>query len=221
VVRGLADNGWPTVNAAAWSPDGQRLAYTYPRPPWIIDEDGVLYDQSYETTLHFVNADGTGDVAYLEPHPAQFPPGQRTMYEPAWSAQGALTYLQADDCSDCAGGQWYELSREDGSQSGAFDYYVDGHHLDWAPGGLSFIYEKAHWPQSIMTRADLTAIAHSGFNPITEQPLGVTGSYPVWSAEGREYAFIGSDGIYVADAFDATVPPRRVIAVTGVQGIDW
>ena len=72
------------ISGAAWSPDGLRLAYPYPRDPFLVDlgADGVI-DESYATTLHFVNADGTNDVAYNEPAESGQPPGIGTRGGPA------------------------------------------------------------------------------------------------------------------------------------------
>jgi len=52
------------------------------------------------------------------------------------------------------------------------------------------------------------------------EDLGVDGRAPVWSPDGRSIAYIGADGVYVADADGATAP-RLVLAATDVRGLDW
>ena len=94
------------ITAPDWSPDGTKLVYSYPRPPFNIDHgqgDGIV-DESYRTNLHVIHADGTGDTAIPEPEDGGAPPGIGTLTEPAWSSTGVIAFFRSDDCPDCAGG---------------------------------------------------------------------------------------------------------------------
>jgi hypothetical protein len=233
VGRDIAvDGSYPTVNAAAWSPDGQRLLYTYPRPPWIIDEDGHLLDESYETTLHIVDVDGTGDVPYNEPLPAQYPPGSGTLFHPAWSSQGLIAFRNDDDCSDCAGGGELETTLEDGSMYRRFQVDVvdppwsgmgEIHAMDFSPDGGSVVFEQGgRWGQvPHVTRAEIVPSSDPAVLTLVTHDLGVFGRNPVWSPSGREVAYLGAGGVYVIDAFTPGAAPRQILVSSEVRSLDW
>lgn len=226
VGRGPVDSEYSTVTAAAWSPDGTRLVYPYPRPPNIVMDDDETIDQSYETTLHFVGADGSGDTPYNEPPEQGPPPGMGTLYAPAWSSQGLLAFNDDDDCPDCAGGPTViSTSLADGSSPGSLSLeggHPSIHALDFSPDGDEVVFER---PIPIggpigLTRAALVPSSDSPVIDLVTEDLGIEGRAPVWSPDGTSIAFVGADGVYVVDAEGAT-EPRLVMAATDVGGIDW
>jgi hypothetical protein len=222
VGRGLTAPDRSSVTAPAWSPDGSRLVYPFPRPPFIVDNGDEIIDQSYETTLHFVNVGGTGDTAYAEPVTHTFPPGMGTLYEPAWSSQGLLAYTNEDDCPDCAGGGEISTSLADGT--GYRRLTIDGdtpllHRVDFSPDGDQLVFEQGG-PATTLARGRLVPSGDPATIELEVEPLGVSGRNPVWSPDGRSIAYIGSDGVYLVDA-DGSTAPRRVVASTDVRGIDW
>ena len=218
--RGLA------VTAAAWSPDGTRLVYPFPRPPFIIGEPDDPIDESYQTTLHFVGADGSGDTPYAEPFDHVFPPGMGTLYAPAWSSQDLLVFANDDDCPDCSGGGEISSTLPDGSSYRRM-VVVDSdnqdiHALDFSPGGDAVVFERgsAAGAEPDLTRATLASSSDPSVIDLIAEDLGVTGRAPVWSPDGGSIAYIRADGIYVVNAEGAT-EPRRVLAATDVRGLDW
>jgi hypothetical protein len=221
VGRGPVTPTRSSVTAAAWSPDGTRLLYPFPRPPYIVDDGDEIIDQSYETSLHFVNVDGTGDVAYSEPFEGGPPPGMGTLYEPAWSSQGLIAYTNDDDCPDCAGGGEISTSLADGTGYRRLVVATGSPTLnavDFSPDGEEIVFEQSSIGAPALIRGRLVPASPTEIE-VDTTPLGVSGRNPVWSPDGRSVAYIGSDGVYVIDADGGA--PRRVIAATGVRGIDW
>ena len=225
VGRGPAGSQRPTVTAPAWSPDGTRLVYPFPRPPFIVMDDGETIDQSYETTLHFVGADGSGDTPFAEPPEGGQPPGMGTLYEPAWSSQGLLAFANDDDCPDCAGGGETSSTLADGSEYRRMEVDNDFpfiHALDFSPDGSEIVFERRSLssPEVGLTRATLADSSDPMVIDVITDDLGIIGRAPVWSPDGGSIAFIGADGVYVVDAEGAT-EPRLVLAATDVRGLDW
>lgn len=208
-----------TLGPAAWSPDGSELAYLFPRPPNIIDvgNEGMpeLVDESFATAIHIVRADGTLDRA-LEPDPGW------TINSLAWAPNDTLSFSQADDCADCAGGSWYGFVNADGTSYTAL--YPEGpasdspnKHLDWSPAGASWVYVAGldyfsyEAPDAIYTSA-----AFGGERTL----LVASGANPRWSADGSLVAYLSTDGIHVIDARGGGTD-RLVLAATGIRGLDW
>jgi Tol biopolymer transport system component len=214
------------VSGAAWSPDGTRLVYPYPRDAYIIERDPVEgpIDESYDTTLHFVNADGTNDAAYNEPLDPSLPPGIGTLGEPAWSSTDLIAFTVSDDCPDCAGGSRYAYSNPDGTgyrdvtpgDLGEYPLYPR-HGLDWSPDGTRWVFtamaqEPNEAPGVIATR--------SVANPDDIQQLTPPGAwYPRYAPSGDFIAFLRSDGIYVMNANGTG--NHRIQSAAGVRGLDW
>jgi Tol biopolymer transport system component len=204
-----------TLGPAAWSPDGTQLAYPFPRPANFIPVgENELADESAGTLIHFINADGTNDRE-LEPDPGN------TINSIAWAPNDTLSFSQADDCADCAGGQWYGFVNVDGT--GYTVLYPDGFnpngpnkHLDWSPdgatwayvGGLDYFSYEA--PDAIYTSASFG---------VERTKLVASGANPRWSADGTLIAYISTDGIHIVDVRGTN--DRLVLAATGVRGLDW
>jgi WD40 repeat protein len=225
VGRGPAGPQQSTVTAAAWSPDGTRLVYPFPRPPFIVMDGDETIDESYETTLHFVGADGSGDTPYAEPFDHGQPPGMGTLYDPAWSSQDLLAFANDDDCPDCAGGGEISSSLADGSSYRRM--VVDNdfpfiHSVDFSPDGDEVVFERRSLSSADvgLTRATLDTSSDPSVITLVTQDLGVLGHAPVWSPDGQSIAFIRPDGVYIVDAEGATAP-RLVLAATDIRGLDW
>jgi Tol biopolymer transport system component len=215
-----------TISGAAWSPDGSRLVYPYPRDRWLVDSgaDGFI-DESYDTMLHFVNADGTNDVAFNEPPGPSFMPdlGPGTLSEPAWSSTNVLAFTVDDDCPDCAGGAVYALSNPDGSDYRNIEPHdlamyplYPRHDLDWSPDATRWVFTgmasaPEGWENVVATRSvsDPTITALTSYGA----------SNPRYAPDGDSIAFVRDDGIYVMSADGSG--QEQILSATGVSGIDW
>ncbi len=207
-----------TLGPAAWSPDGTQLAYPFPRPTNFIDggNEGMpeLVDQSYGTLIHLINADGTNDRE-LDPDPGN------TINSIAWAPNNSLSFSQADDCADCAGGQWYGFVNVDGT---AYTSLVpDGpvantpnKHLDWSPDGASWVYVGGLDYFSYDAPEAIYASATFG---VERTKIVASGANPRWSADGTLVAYISTDGIHIVDS--RGTGDRLVLAATGLRGLDW
>jgi dipeptidyl aminopeptidase/acylaminoacyl peptidase len=216
-----------TISGAAWSPDGSRLVYPYPRDRWLVDSgaDGFI-DESYDTTLHFVNADGTNDVAYNEPPGPSFNPslGVGTFSGPAWSSTNVLAFIVDDDCPDCAGGLAYGLDNPDGGayrniepDDLALYPLYPRQDLDWSPDATRWVFASlASTPTGWSTRIATRLVDD------TDSYVALTGngaSYPRYAPDADSIAFVREDGIYVmsTDGSDQ----HQILSASNVAGLDW
>jgi hypothetical protein len=213
------------ISGPAWSPDGSRLVYPYPRDPYLVDygADGFI-DESYDTTLHFVNADGTNDVAYNEPAGPVHPEGIGTLGEPVWSSTNLIAFTVADDCPDCAGGWRYAYSNPDGTGYQDIEPHdlalyplYPRHNLDWSPDATRWVFTAM---DNFPNETPGVIASRSVADPNDVGALTPTGAwYPRYSPDGGSIAFLRADGIYVMDA-DGT-GPHKIVSATGVRGLDW
>lgn len=210
----------------AWSPDGTRLVYPFPRDPFIVGDPDDSTDESYATSLHFVNADGTGDIALDEPAGPGSPPGLGTLSEPAWSSTNLIAFTVADDCPDCAGGSRYALIAPDGSgyqdvqPTDATNINDPRHGLDWSPDATRWVYTVRPMGNSSDLEVPGTIATRSSTSTTGAITLTTAGAWwPRWSPDGTGIAFLRADGVYVMNA-DGT-NQHRVVAATGVRGLDW
>lgn len=225
VGRGRPEPDSPhEVSGAAWSPDGTRLVYAFPRAPFTVGEGDDAIDQSYDTTLHFVNADGTNDVEWDEPADASQPPGIGSLSEPAWSSTNQLAFAVADNCPDCAGGARYSYGGIDGrnvvdvtpTDLAAYPLYPR-HGLDWSPDGKNWVF-TAKAGTSVESPGVIAVRAVD--RPESIKELTLTGAWnPRFSPDGASIAFLASDGIYIMSADGKG--QRRVMGANFVRGLDW
>jgi hypothetical protein len=212
------------LSAAAWSPDGTRLLYPYQRMPFLVGEGVDQIDQSYDTTLHFVNADGTGDAPYNEPPEGSQPPGAGSLGQPAWSSTNLIAFTVADNCPDCAGGSRYAYDRADGGD------YKEIEPLDLAAyplyprNGLDWSPDATHWVFTAKADEAIEAPGVIAVRPVGKpediRQLTETGAWnPRYSPDGGSIAFLASDGIYVMTADGRN--QRRIMGANFVRGFDW
>jgi Tol biopolymer transport system component len=204
-----------TNGPAAWSPDDTKLAYLYPQEPHIVNEDGYSIDESSATTIHIINADGTNDRLVTPVVP--------TVNSLAWGPSDTLTFSEADDCPDCAGGQWYAAVQADGSNLREVRYPLPTgesnplKHLDWSPDGTKWVFvDNAGYFNYDEPGMVYTSSAFMGNQHVI---VAAPSWNPRWSPDGTEIAYIGTDGIYILPAAGGTA--RRVLAATGLRGLDW
>jgi len=203
------------LTPAAWSPDGTRLLYPHPRPPWVVEfDDGEIVDESYSTLLHFVDANGDSDVPFPEPPDGGQPPGLGSWSFPTWFADGRIAARLGDDCPDCPGGWWYALVREDGSELQSINFGPNEDFpesdLDWSPAGERWVYTTLSGRVGSASTSDA----------LDSVVLTTSGSHTArWSPDGASVAFLRADGIYLVDADGGN--ERRIFAADGVAGLDW
>jgi len=170
-----------------------------------------------------VNADGTGDRAFLEPPETGAPPGVGTLIEPAWSPLGPIAFNVLDDCPDCAGGSYYATALPDGSE---FQQIVPPgdpispypvHGLDWSPDGTRWVYTAfARYalyesPGIIVT----STASHTDPRTLTAADAWM----PHWSPDGEWIVFLRADGLYLVAADGCH--ERRLLETPGIRGVDW
>jgi Tol biopolymer transport system component len=200
-------------SAAAWSPDGELLAYPAPRPPFWIEEDGELVDQSYRTALHLVSRDGSVDQPIPDEDLAASP-GTGSLSQPSWAPNGTLLFVTANDCAGCPGGHLLGLIREDGSDQQTLRGLY-GIAPDWSPDGNA-IALVASTRAVYSSSGSLRILARSG----GLRTLRAQGATPHWAPSGSEIAYAGADGLYVISAAPGS-NPRRIVPATAVRGLDW
>ena len=201
------------TTAPGWSPDGLQLAYPYPRPPLIIGEE--MIDESYATSLHVINVNGTNDRLLYDDF--------GTDANPFWAPDGSrIAFSIADDCPDCAGGSLYATIRPDGTDyqeiqpTSTFDQTHPVHGLEWSPDMTTYVYTaNANYtiPESFGTIITRPVAVH------TPRVLATNAWSPHWSRDGGRVAYIAADGIYTAKANGGN--KKRVLAATAVRGIDF
>ncbi len=199
-----------TLGPAAWSPTGMQLAYLYPRDSNVID--GV--DQAPATTIHFIRNDGAND------HAIDIDPGF-TVNSLSWPDAEIVSFSQADDCADCAGGQWYAIADTDGEpyhqlETDPVNADTPNKHLDWSHDGTRWTYVGGHDYFSY-ERPDAIYVAPSTGTGDPEL-IRDNGWNPRWSPDDNSIASIGVDGIYIVDADGGR--PRRIV-LGNIRGLDW
>lgn len=150
-----------TSSAAAWSPDGTRIAYA--RTYYV--------DDHWESHIWLINADGTGR--------RQFTAGDVWDDEPAWSPDGTRLAFSR---------QWGGARDADGDRADQ-DRYIAVMGLDG-----------------------------SGRRALS--PGGRWDSFPAWSPDGSEIAYIGGSGVWAVSP-DGTGFRRVAAGVHDGGGLAW
>jgi Tol biopolymer transport system component len=204
-----------TLGPAAWSNDGAQLAYPYPRDPILRTDPADMIDESYGTTLHIINVDGTSDHLVSADI-------RGTVNSIGWFGSKLSFAMGIGDCPDCTGGQTYGFIQPDGTAfSEYFFAWPSGNrspnkHLDWSADGTRWAFVIG----GNYTLYDAPGDIYVSTAEVDDARLLVsTASNPRWSPDGTQIAYIGSDGLYLIDASGGA--PRRVVTATAVRGLDW
>ena len=193
-LRRLTRDDFRTPNAAAWSPDGTRIAYA--RPHHV--------DDRWESHLWLINADGTGNM--------QFTAGDVWDDEPAWSPDGSRLAFSR---------QWGGARDANGDRADQ-DRYIAVMGVDGS--GRRALSAGGSWDSSPAWSPDGSQIAYiEGSSVWTVSPSG-TGFRRVaagvhddgglaWSPDGSQIAFARP-----AESDGDTHPSGALVAVD-VDGI--
>ncbi len=182
-----------SVNHSDWSPDGQKLVL-------------VKYmDRTFTTwSIHVFNADGSNLVRLTDTTGA-------ADSEPAWSPDNgrilfSRVYFTTNNQYDSS--LW--LMNADGSD--LHMVVADGFAGKWSPDGTRIIYssDKTGNQEIYTSNPDGTDEIQITYTDTDE-------SYPSWSPDGTQIAFIISSGLWNSDASVLTFE----IYVMNADGSDW
>lgn len=159
------------VQAIAWSPDGQSIAYTGGFQGWNNDK---AYDD-----LYVVDARGARS--------RRLTASPEDDWDPAWSPDGTrIAFDRQDD-----GYNWIYVANADGSGVRRLTANFNWH-PDWTPDGrISFIGDGGIW---------LINANGSGKRLIAQAPIEITGreaSVMAWSPDGARVAFSTGSALWV------------------------
>lgn len=153
----------------AWSPDGQRIAFTASNPVTLTRD------------IYVINVDGTGEglVSLTE----TLGNGLNEM-QPAWSADGALVAFAAFPANGGQGRIWTMRADGTGHAELATDA-GDDRDPTWAPGGERIAFHRL----GAGANGSDIMIAPVGGGPAVRLALPGDQYEPVWSPDGQHIAF--------------------------------
>jgi len=158
-----------------FSPDGQRIAYTWFSMERFPDSDGLSYE------LRIINRDGSGmrriyrnaELPYLEPH--------------GWTPDGAqvlVLLLNRDNTYQIA-----LVSAEDGSAQvlKTFDWRRP-RRMSLSPDGKSVVYDFP--PREDSSKRDIFLLAADGTREVPLVKHAANDLNPIWTPDGNRVLFI-------------------------------
>ena len=168
-LRRLTSYDARTSSAAAWSPDGTRIAYA--RTHYV--------DDHWESHIWLINADGTGRT--------QFTAGDVWDDEPAWSPDGSeIAFIGSDGLVWAA------------SPGGAAPRRIaagvhSGGGLAWSPDGTQIAFARpAETDDGTHRSGALVAVEVEGISETVLVGEAAAGTRPRWSPDGQRLAYVGA-----------------------------
>lgn len=182
-----------------WSPDGQRLAFTW----------GVHKKDGWHTKLAIINRDGTG---------MHMVPNTLDAVSPTWSPEGSdIAFIGVEH------GQTGIYSiRYDGTglrllAPGRWRGSASCRSLDWSPDARGLVFAAAFSPER-KTEIYVLKVTSGTYTPITRTPY-VEELCPSWSPDGRKIAY-SSDATGFYDIWMMNRDGSARTRVTRLYGYD-
>jgi Tol biopolymer transport system component len=170
----------PTTDAA-WSPDGQRIAFTR-------NEDTGEYTTFTHDDVFVMNADGS-DVHQLTPDK-----DGRSLSQPAWAPDGRrLVYLDGESVQSAVPSRYGDLFviGDDGSAPRrlAARPITDP---EWSPDGREIVLVRGENLPTQSANDDLWVldVLSGAQRRLTSTPPGTYEQAPAWSPDGSRIAFV-------------------------------
>jgi Tol biopolymer transport system component len=200
--------------AAAWSPDGRRLAFATDTMVRVVDADTGAAIASYPNMhapvwspdgrrLAFAANDasaGWGLYVADGSQPREISrqwsaPDPGVTHDIAWSRDGErIAFVRTKRASHASPANIY-VAKADGSSITAVTYYPDRHgwsiaHLAWSPDGQRFAFNA----RGLVVTINVDGTDQSEFGPVTQYSLRA----PQWSTDSKRLLWWNDRGIVVS-----------------------
>jgi dipeptidyl aminopeptidase/acylaminoacyl peptidase len=152
---------------AAWSPDGQRIAFS-------------RHDADYGASLAVMNADGTS-LRWLSPDGAYDA-------DPTWSPDGRRIAFE-NRRDNRSGGHIFVMDADGSHRVQLTSNSQPNFRPAWSPDGSRIAYVTTSYPGGV----GIYLINPDGSGRVRLTPGSLQGSDPAWSPDGTRVAFIGLD----------------------------
>jgi outer membrane protein assembly factor BamB len=186
------------VTGLAWSPDGQRLAYTYREAIGVMDADG-----SHDRFFYQCRLDRPGCLGFIG--------------RVAWSPDGSTILFNGEDRDtvgglfllDVANGHLRPIIRCHSELCYGGDREANP---AWSPDGSLIVFHRER--NLFLVRPDGSGLTQLTDCPKTNGYDPCTADWPAWSPDGREIAFTDGHAIYLMGP-DGTGRHALIHAPTG------